>query len=188
MIRLGTTLGLASCLLAAGVSACGEDAIPQGTEEQEFINEVTLTLMRRQDSTFQRAVISDPDGAGPLPWQLQQGTLHLAGNASYTATITLTNSTVAPPVDVTPLINAKKLQHRFFYTVDPEGGVLATDLTIDGNSAEYGEAFAIHVPAGTESRSWTLHVLLSHYEGDAKGNGLVPAPLTDVEVTFRLET
>ncbi len=79
--------------------------------------------------------------------------------------ITLTNSSVTPPVDVTPLINARKLQHRFFYTMLPEGGVLATDLTIDGNSAWYGEAFAIHVPAAVEAREWTLRMQLSHYEG-----------------------
>ena len=169
-------------------TACGDDDPAGAREETEFINEVTLTLMRRQDSTFQHATVVDPDGDGPLPWQLQEGSLHLVPNASYTATITLTNSTVTPAVDVTPLINSLKLQHRFFYTVDPEGGVLATDLTIDGNSAEYGEAFAIHVPAGVESRSWTLGVLLSHYEGDSKGSGLVPGTLTDVEVSFRLET
>ena len=173
---------------ACTVTGCGDEVVPSGTDQQEFINQVTLTLMRRQDSTFQHAVIVDPDGAGPLPWQAQQGTLHLERNASYTATITLTNSTASPPVDVTPLIDSRKLQHRFFYTVEPDNGVLATDLTIDSNSAEYGEAFAIHVPAGTESRGWTLHVLLSHYEGDTKGNGLVPSPLTDVEVTFELDT
>ena len=160
--------------------------VPQ--EQTEFINQVTLTLMRRQDSTFQHAVVLDPDGRGPLPWQAQQGTLRLEPNASYTATITLGNATVSPVIDVTPLINSRKLQHRFFYTVEPGDGVIATDLTIDSNSAEYGEAFAIHVPAGVESRSWTLGVLLSHYEGDSKGNGLVPGTLTDVEVSFDLET
>ena len=123
-----------------------------------------------------------------LPWQPQQGALHLVPNASYTATITLSNTTVTPAVDVTPLINSRKLQHRFFDTVDPEGGVIATDLTIDGNSADYGEAFAIHVPAGVESRTWILGVLLSHYEGDTKGSGLVPGTLTDVDVSFELET
>ncbi len=172
----------------AVTTACGGDSADDGPEATEFINEVTLTLMRRQDSTFQHAVVVDPDGRGPIPWQVQQGSLHLVPNASYTATITLTNSTVTPPVDVTALINSRKLQHRFFYTVDPEGGVLATDLTIDGNSAEYGEAFAIHVPAGVESRAWTLGVLLSHYEGDSKGSGLVPGALTDVDVSFQLET
>ena len=174
--------------LVTVASACGDDDGGGAQEQPEFINEVTLTLMRRQDSTFQHAVVVDPDGHGPLPWQAQQGTLHLVPNASYTATTTVTNSTVTPPVDVTPLINSLKLQHRFFYTVDPEGGVIATDLTIDGNSADYGEAFAIHVPAGVESRTWTLGVLLSHYEGDSKGNGLVPGPLTDMEVSFELET
>jgi hypothetical protein len=95
---------------------------------------------------------------------------------------------VSPAVDVTPLINSLKLQHRFFYTVEPGGGVIATDLTIDSNSADYGEAFAIHVPAGIDSRTWTLGVLLSHYEGDTKGNGLVPGALTDVAVSFELDT
>lgn len=174
--------------LAVALTACGDDDPGGAREETEFINEVTLTLMRRQDSTFQHAVVVDPDGHGPLPWQAQEGTLRLVPNASYTATITLTNATVSPPVDVTPLINSLKLQHRFFYTVDPVGGVIATDLTIDSNSAEYGEAFAIHVPAGVEARSWTLGVLLSHYEGDSKGNGLVPGTLTDVEVSFELGT
>jgi hypothetical protein len=187
MRRTSQVVPLLSALLLAA-TACGEED-PAGTQEStEFINEVTLTLMRRQDSTFQHAVVADPDGRGPLPWQVQQGSLHLVPNASYTAIITLTNSTVSPPVDVTPLINSRKLQHRFFYSVDPEGGVLATDLTIDSNSADYGEAFAIHVPAGVESRTWTLGVLLSHYEGDSKGSGLVPGALTDVEVSFQLET
>ena len=175
------------CALAVVATACGDDpVVPQ--EQSEFINQVTLTLMRRQDSTFQHAVVVDPDGRGPLPWQLQQGTLHLVPNASYTATITVSNSTVSPAVDVTPLINSRKLQHRFFYTVDPDGGVIATDLTIDSNSAEYGEAFAIHVPGGVEARTWTLGVRLSHYEGDSKGNGLEPGTLTDVDVSFELET
>lgn len=176
------------CALLLVATACSDDEPAIAQESPEFINEVTLTLMRRQDSTFQHAVVVDPDGRGPIAWQVQQGSLHLVPNASYTATITLTNSTVTPAVDVTPLINLRKLQHRFFYTVDPGGGVLATDLTIDGNSAEYGEAFAIHVPAGVESRTWTLGVLLSHYEGDSKGSGLVPGALTDVDVSFQLET
>ena len=187
MRRTGQVVPLL-CALLLVTTACGDEEPDVTDESTEFINEVTLTLMRRQDSTFQHAVVVDPDGRGPLPWQVQQGSLHLVPNASYTATITLTNSTVAPPVDVTPLINSRKLQHRFFYTVDPEGDVLATDLTIDSNSAEYGEAFAIHVPAGVESRTWTLGVLLSHYEGDSKGSGLVPGALTDVEVSFQLET
>lgn len=182
----GTTSLL--CALVILATACGGDDAGSAPEQTEFINQVTLTLMRRQDSTFQHAVVLDPDGRGPLPWQAQQGTLRLVPNASYTATITVSNATVSPAIDVTPLIDSRKLQHRFFYTVAPEGGVIATDLTIDSNSAEYGEAFAIHVPAGVESRSWTLGVLLSHYEGDSKGNGLVPGTLTDVEVSFDLET
>jgi hypothetical protein len=183
-MRSATLLACALVVLAA----CGDEDAGGGTEQTEFINQVTLTLMRRQDSTFQHAVITDPDGRGPLPWQPQQGTLLLAPNASYTATITVSNATVSPAVDVTPLIDSRKLQHRFFYTVEPEGKVIATDLTIDSNSAEYGEAFAIHVFTGVESRTWTLGVLLSHYEGDTKGNGLVPGTLTDVDVSFELET
>ncbi len=175
--------------LAVAATGCSGDNGPvKEPETPELINQVTLTLMRRQDSTFQHATIVDPDGPGPLPWRDQAGALHVVPNASYTATITLTNSTTSPPVDVTPLINSRKLQHRFFYTMLPENGVIATDLTIDSNSAEYGEAFAIHVPADVELRSWTLEVLLSHYEGDTKGNGLVPGSLADVDVTFVLTT
>lgn len=177
-------------LLATAVIACaddGDDALP-APEASELINEVRLTLMRRQDSTFQSAVLVDPDGPGPLPWGVQEGSLRVVPNGSYTATTTVINSTVAPAVDVTPLINSRKLRHRFFYTVDPDGGVLATDLTTDINAVEYGEAFAIHVPPGTESRTWTLRIQLSHYEGDAKGDGVTPAPITDVDVTFELTT
>ena len=187
MRRTGQPVALL-CALLLVATACDDEEPTVAQEPPEFINEVTLTLMRRQDSTFQHAVVVDPDGRGPIPWQVQQGSLQLVPNATYTATITLANSTVTPPVDVTPLINTRKLQHRFFYIVTPEGGVIATDLTIDSNSAEYGEAFAIHVPAGTESRTWVLDVLLSHYEGDTKGNGLEPGALTDVDVSFQLET
>ena len=180
---------LAVMVAALAATACGNsDSVGNNAEATEFIDEVTLTLMRRQDSTFQSAVITDPDGPGPLWPRAQSGTLRLVPNSSYTATVTLTNSSVTPPVDVTPLINARKLQHRFFYTMLPEGGVLATDLSIDGNSAWYGEAFAIHVPAAVEAREWTLRMQLSHYEADAKGDGMTPAPLTDAEVTFVLET
>ncbi len=184
-LRSGASL---FCALVLVATACGDEDPGTPQDQSEFINEVTLTLMRRQDSTFQHAVVVDPDGRGPLPWQVQEGSLVLVPNASYTATITLTNSTVAPAVDVTPLIDSRKLQHRFFYTVEPEGGVIATDLTIDGNAVEYGEAFAIHVPAGVASRRWTLGVVLSHYEGDSKGDGTVPGALTDVSVSFALDT
>ena len=174
--------------LAAATGCSGDDTAGGDQAGTEFINEVTLTLMRRQDSTFQSAVITDPDGPGPLPPGVQSGTLRLVPNSSYTATITLTNTMATPPIDVTPLINARKPQHRFFYTVLPEGGVLATDLTIDSNGAWYGEAFAVHVPAAVESREWTLKMSLSHYEGDTKGDGLTPSALTDIEVTFVLTT
>ena len=180
---------LPAAVAALAATACGsDDTAGIGANDTEFMNQVTLTLMRRQDSTFQSAVITDPDGSGPLPPGVQSGTLRLEPNSSYTATITLTNAMASPPVDVTPLINARKLQHRFFYTVTPEDGVIATDLTIDSNSAWYGEAFAIHAPAQVESREWLLRVQLSHYVGDTKGDGLTPSPLTDIDVTFALET
>ena len=112
----GRALGVVA--LAAAATACSSDNEPvKEPETSEVINEVTLTLMRRQDSVVQSAVIVDPDGPGPLPWQVQSGTLALAPNSTYSATITLTNSTTSPAVDVTPLINSRKLQHRFFYTV-----------------------------------------------------------------------
>lgn len=174
---------------ALATATCGSDDTPgTGANDTEFMNQVTLTLMRRQDSTFQSAVITDPDGPGPLSPRAQSGTLRLVPNSSYTATVTLTNTMASPPVDVTPLINARKLQHRFFYTVTPENGVIATDLTIDGNSAWFGEAFAIHAPDHVPSREWLLRVQLSHYMGDTKGDGLTPSPLTDIDVTFALET
>src|SRR4029077_8646719 len=69
----------------AVTAACGGDSAGNETDSPEFINEVTLTLMRRQDSTVQHAVVVDPDGRGPIPWQVQQGSLHLVPNASYTS-------------------------------------------------------------------------------------------------------
>lgn len=180
---------LPAVVAALAATGCGDDdTAGNPADGTEFMNQVTLRLMRRQDSTFQSAVIVDPDGPGPLPASVQSGTLRLVPNSSYTASITLTNTLTSPPVDVTPLINARKLQHRFFYAVTPENGVIATDLTIDGNGAWYGEAFAIHASSQVESREWRLRVQLSHYVGDTKGDGLTPSPLTDIDVTFALET
>ena len=123
-----------------------------------------------------------------MPWQAQQGSLQLVPNASYTATITLTNSTVAPRSMSRHSSTRGSCSTASSTRWTPREACIATDLTIDGNSAEYGEAFAIHVPAGVESRTWRLGVLLSHYEGDSKGSGLVPGALTDVDVSFQLET
>ena len=166
--------------LAAAAAGCSGDNGPvKEPEKSELINEVhadpDATAGRRRAERGHRR--SGWVGSVALAVAVRNAGAHRR-TAPTARRITLTNSTTSPAVDVTPLINSRKLQHRFFYTVLPENGVQATDLTIDGNSADYGEAFAIHVPTAIESRSWTLEVLLSHYEGDTKGDGLA-AGVTD---------
>ena len=117
LIRRPVLVAIVTAL--AVTAACGGDSADNKPEGTEFINEVTLTLMRRQDSTFQHAIVVDPDGRGPIPWQVQQGSLQLVPNASYTATITLTIRP-SPRPSMSRLSSTCRSCSTVFYTVDPE--------------------------------------------------------------------
>lgn len=174
--------GLVALTMFAG--GCGDDDNNGGAGDQELINEVTMTLAPVGGGAAQTAVILDPDGNGPLPPAAQTGTLNLTPGTTYTGAVTLRNTTVNPPIDITVEVIAENVDHRFFYTVTPQPGVEVMNLDLDDNNVVFGQTFDVVAAAAAAAGNYTIKVILSHFDDLPKGDGLTPSPETDVDVTF----
>lgn len=178
--RIGTTATLALLLVALG---CGNEE-PSGAGELELINETTLTLVPVGGGVTEVATIVD-DLNGTLT---QDRVLELVPGTTYDASITLTNSTVSPPIDITQEVIAESDEHRFFYTIIPAtAGVTVTNLDLDSNGVVFGQTFQL-VVASDFSGAVAINVILSHFDDQPKGDGSVPSTETDVDVDFSAVT
>jgi hypothetical protein len=180
--RRALTLSATALVLLA--AACGDDDNGGGAGEEELINEVTMTLAPVGGGAAEEATITD-DLAGTLT---QDRTLVLQPGITYNGAITLTNSTVTPPIDITEEVILESDEHRFFYTVTPSGsGVTVTNLDLDNNGVVFGQTFQVVVDAGAASGPVGINVLLSHFDDEPKGDGSVPSDETDIDVNFEAE-
>lgn len=168
---------LATAAILLPAIACG-NVERSGAGEEELINQVTLTLEPEAGGDPISATITD-DLNGTVtqdhPLLLQAGT--------YRGSITLTNTTVAPPLDITQEVIAESDEHRFFYTIVPgDAGLSVDDLDLDSNGVVFGQQFRLVVSGGFSAGG--INVVLTHFDEMPKGDGSVPSNETDVDVTF----
>ncbi len=168
---------LATAAILLPAIGCG-NVERSGAGEEELITQVTLTLAPDSGGDPVSATITD-DLNGTVtqdhPLLLQPGT--------YRGSITLTNGTVEPPLDITQEVIAESDEHRFFYTIVPEGaGLGVDDLDLDSNGVVFGQQFRL-VVSGAFSEGG-INVVLTHFDEMPKGDGSVPGNETDVDVTF----
>lgn len=177
MLTLHRLAALVPAVLLLPVLACG-NVERSGAGEEELVNQVTLTLEPEAGGDPVSATITDD-----LNGTVTQDHALLLLPGAYRGSITLTNTTVEPPVDITQEVIAEADEHRFFYTIVPEAaGLAVSDLDLDGNGIVFGQQFRLVVAANFSAGG--INVVLTHFDEMPKGDGSVPSNETDVDVTF----
>ena len=177
-------IALPALVLTTFLAACDDDPTQPVDNEQELITEVTLTFTPSGGGPPMVAVISDPDGEGPLPPAAQLGELAFTPGMTYNGTVQFVDrSDPANPEDITAEVEEEADEHRVFYTIAGMTGVEIDNLDTDGNGAPLGLTFDVVVDA-TASGTGTIQVVLSHFDDAPKGDGSTPSDETDADVTF----
>lgn len=171
-------------LLFAGTSCKDDDPEPVPTEEQELITTMTLNLVPEGKGQSVSATFSDPDGPGGNDATIQ--TLNLAPNTVYNVTVTLSDDSKTPPVDITAEIKAEGDEHEIFYQ-EIEGLDLASIQKnvaddVDKNNRPIGLKATITTG---DASSGKLRVTLKHQPNGLKGTTSDHTKgETDVEADF----
>ncbi|WP_161889396.1 hypothetical protein [Pontibacter russatus] len=166
-------------LLFAGTSCKDEEPKPELVVEQELITTVTLSLVPDGKGQNVTAIYSDPDGDGGTPPEI--GALDLAPNTTYSFTVTLSDDSKTPPVDITAEVLAEGEAHELFYSALGGLDVTVEKTDMDKNNRPIGLAGTL--TTGGESAG-KLQVTLKHQEGLKGSTSDVTKGETDVEIQF----
>lgn len=177
LLRLGAAATVSALLWSCSESK--KTPVEPGPGDEDVVTRVVLAVSPDGGTTEQRFVWEDADGpSGNAPNQID--TVRLAPGITYTATLSLYNTTVSPVVDVTSEIAEYANEHQFFFAVN--GGVFTMTATdTDGRSLPVGLASRI---ANVVTGTGTLTVNLSHYDDPTTKDGVTPSDETDVSVTW----
>lgn len=164
-------------------TACGDDDDPGPDDEGEVITTVALSLVPEGKGQDASATISTISGT-----PVQDGPLTLKANTVYNATITLSDDSKTPSVNVTNEINQERDEHLFVYTFTPESGSTATVgveiKDTDSNNRPVG--LETTIMTGPNTGAGKLRVVLKHQPGGLKTGTNTTAGETDVDVNFNV--
>lgn len=166
-------------LLFAGTSCKDEEPTPEPVVEQELITTVTLSLVPDGKGQNVTATYSDPDGDGGDAPEI--GALNLAPNTTYNFTVSLSDDSKTPPVDITAEVLAEGDEHELFY--EALGGLDVTVEKTDTDKNNRPIGLKGTITTGGESVG-KLQVTLKHQEGLKGSTSDVTKGETDVEIEF----
>lgn len=174
-----TAFMMGSLLVAS--TSCRDDDPEPVVEEGELITTVTITLVPEGKSQSVTATFSDPDGPGGNNPTVQ--TLNLEPNTVYNATLTFSDESQTPPVDITEEIEEEGDEHEIFYQALSDLNITSVEKTdMDSNNRPIGLEATITTGAAS---SGILRIILKHQPGGLKGSTSNPAVgETDVEADF----
>ncbi|UYZ61936.1 hypothetical protein [Hymenobacter weizhouensis] len=161
----------------ATLTSCDDDD-PQPEEDNELITTVRYTLTPTSGTGTPVTVEwKDADGDGGAAPVI--GTLRLAPNTTYNATITLLDESKSPAESITDEISKEKEDHLFVYTPAPAGLLTVTITDKDAKNLDVGLTSRVQTAAAA---SGTLRVVLRHQPGIKTGAANLGD--TDVDATF----
>ena len=178
LFRPYLTAFIMGSLLFASTSCKDKD--PEPEEDGEVITTVTLTLVPEGKGQNVTATFSDPDGEGGVNATVE--TLNLESNTVYNATITFSNESVNPAVDLTGEIRTEGDEHEVFFQA--LGGLNITSIQktdMDKNNRPIGLEATITTGAASTG---TLRVTLKHQPGSKGNTSNISVGETDVEANF----
>lgn len=169
-------------LLSMGLFAACEDKDVTPPNEEELITTLEVRLIPPGGPSVTLS-FRDLDGDGGDPPVIEADTL--AAGVVYAGSVTLTNESITPEVDVTEEVAEEGEEHQFFYSLEGVDATLSyTDQDADGNPV--GITFSLVTGA---AGAGTMTVILRHLPdkfaaGVSQGDIANAGGETDIEVTF----
>ncbi|GAB3541702.1 hypothetical protein GCM10027443_41380 [Pontibacter brevis] len=178
LFRPYLTAFMMGSLLFASASCGGNE--PEPTNDEELITTVTITLVPEGKSQSVTAIFSDPDGPGGNNPTIQ--TLNLEPNTVYNATLTFSDESKTPPVDITEEIEEEGDEHEIFYQALNGLNITSVQKTdMDANNHPIGLEATITTGAAS---SGVLRITLKHQPGLKGNTSNIALGETDVEADF----
>jgi hypothetical protein len=162
-------------------SACEDKEITPPNEE-ELITTLEVRLIPPGGSSVTLS-FRDLDGDGGAPPVIVADTL--AAGVVYAGSVTLSNESVTPQVDITQEVADEGEEHQLFYRLDGiDAGLSYTDQDADGNPVGITFSLVTGAPG-----AGTMTVILRHLPdkfatGVSQGDIANAGGETDIEVTF----
>lgn len=174
---------------------CSDDDVPPEENEEEVINEVTLTFTPIGGGTPVIATWIDADGEGTADPVLTE--IDLATATSYSLAITFENTLESPAEDITEEVEKEGEEHQIFFSWsdaafgDPAGeGNIGASGTVN-----YDDEDNSGNPIGLET-SWTtsanpvsdqsFRILLKHQPDIKTATSTSNDGETDIDITWTL--
>ena len=164
------------------VTAC-KKVIGESNDE-EIITTMVITCTPQGGGTPLVFTFDDADGPGGNNPTVDN--IALNDNTTYDVSVTLLNSTLNPPDDITEEVEEENTAHRFYYEASAGSNIIVSNLNNDDDG----------VPLGTTS-TWTtaaagtgtITITLRHYPGNPPDKQIPdpvnsPKSATDISVTF----
>lgn len=170
-------------LLAMGVllstfTAC-DDSEPEPIDEGELITTLKITLVPEGKAQQVIGIYSDPDGPGGNP--ATANTINLEANTTYNATITLTDDSKNPAVDITSEVEEEGDEHELFYETLNNLNLAVTKTDLDKNNRTLGLKARV-VTSSTSTGK--LRITLKHQPGSKGNTPDITKGETDVQALF----
>jgi len=170
-------------LLLAGTSCKDDDPKPKPdpapVDEQELITTMTLNLVPEGKGQNVTAVFTDPDGDGGAAPTIEM--LTLAPNTTYNVTVTLSDDSKTPPVDITAEVKSEGDEHELFYEPVGDLNVTAQKTDLDKNNRPIGLTATLVTGAASAGK---LRVTLKHQPGLKGATSDISKGETDVQAEF----
>ena len=186
---------LLSGLLLSGIllSSCGDDDVPGKENEEEIINEITLTFSPEGGGQDIVATYIDADGEGVENPVLTE--IDLLINTTYILSLTLENTLESPSEDITEEVKEEGDEHQFFFSwttgvfSNPTGtGNINTQGTVeyqdeDGNGNPIGLSTK-WTTSDSASQGGSFQILLQHQPNIKTATSTSSDGETDINQTW----
>ncbi|QCK15283.1 hypothetical protein [Mangrovivirga cuniculi] len=179
-------------LVTLAFQSCSEDEPPAPENEEEVIDQVTLTFTPDGGGDVVTVVASDPDGEGSAPFETPDITL--AASTNYTLGVGFFNT--ATNESITEEVSAEGAEHMIFYGwteglfSDPTGN---GNIDVRDDDVNYLDYDSNSLPIGL-STTWTtgtattgdFRLVLKHQPDLKTAISTVETGESDVDLTFNL--
>ncbi len=183
-------IGLISMSMVA--VSCSDDDVPPEENEEEIINEVTLTFTPSGGGDNIVATYVDADGEGAGNPVLSD--IELTAGTTYTMAITMANTLETPAEDITEEVEKEGEEHQLFFSwtdgvfSDPSGtGNIGASGTVNYNDQDdNGNPIGLSTTWTTSQSAETgeFRVMLKHQPDIKSATSTSSDGETDIDITW----